>query len=311
MLKNNKLFLLYLILLTLPSCTTVEVAANLGKKVLPIIKEKQEKTIIKPIYKVGNPYDVNGIKYFPKKSLSYNKTGIASWYGPKFHGKLTANGETFNQYAMTAAHKTLPMPSVVKVTNLKNNKFIIVRINDRGPFVNDRIIDLSSKAADEISLKNDGTGPVRVELLKSESILLEKLAKKGEFPEIKDLKKYNFPPINKPKNVDVKILNLNDKKIDQKQLKLEKKIKILELYEKKYKIWVQIASFSNSKSAKTLLKKFNDIKNINVYKAKVKGANFFRVRVGPYLSAEKAYSMYKYLIQKQMQGTRIVVEEKL
>ena len=134
------------------SCTSgVEVAANLGKKYL--IPNEKRAPIAKPLYKIGNKYNVKGKFYFPKKDLTYNKTGIASWYGPKFHGKLTANGEIYNQYALTAAHKTLPLPSAVKVINLQNNKSIILRINDRGPFVNDRIIDLSSKAADILDLK--------------------------------------------------------------------------------------------------------------------------------------------------------------
>ena len=96
---------------------------------------------------------------------SYYEIGIASWYGPKFDGKLTANGEIFNQYDVTAAHKTLPLPSLVKVTNLENNRSIILRINDRGPFVGDRIIDLSYKSAQILGVVKKGTAEVSVELL--------------------------------------------------------------------------------------------------------------------------------------------------
>ncbi len=124
-------------------------AANLGKKVF---FKKDELSKSNSIYKIGNPYVVDGKRYYPKKDLNYDEKGIASWYGPKFHGKLTANGEIFNQYKLTAAHKTLPIPSAVKVTNLKNNKSLIVRINDRGPFVNDRIIDLSYQSAKKLKL---------------------------------------------------------------------------------------------------------------------------------------------------------------
>ena len=148
----------------LSSCTSVELAANLGKKVF-VKKDQLEKS--NGIYKIGNPYVVDGKRYYPKKNLNYDEKGIASWYGPKFHGKLTANGEIFNQYKLTAAHKTLPIPSAVKVTNLKNNKSLIVRINDRGPFVNDRIIDLSYQSAKELKLLEAGTGFVRVQLLRS------------------------------------------------------------------------------------------------------------------------------------------------
>ena len=99
-------------------CTSsIEVAATLGKKYL--LPKDNKKIHSVPIYKIGNKYEVKGKFYYPKKNMFYNETGIASWYGPKFHGKLTANGEIYNQDALTAAHKTLPLPSAVKVTNLK------------------------------------------------------------------------------------------------------------------------------------------------------------------------------------------------
>jgi rare lipoprotein A len=113
--------------------------------------------------KIGRPYTVSGKTYVPARDDSYNRVGTASWYGPNFHGKKTANGEVFDQNAMTAAHPTLPLPSVVRVTNLDNGKQILVRINDRGPFVDDRMIDLSKRAATELGYKSKGTAKVRVE----------------------------------------------------------------------------------------------------------------------------------------------------
>ena len=86
-------------------------------------------------YKIGEPYQINGNWYYPKEDSNYNEVGIASWYGPKFHNKLTANGEIFDQDKISAAHKTLPLPSIVKVTNLNTQKFLFIRVNDRGPFV--------------------------------------------------------------------------------------------------------------------------------------------------------------------------------
>lgn len=97
---------------------------------------------------------------------SFEQTGIASWYGPNFHGKLTANGERFNTYSLTAAHKTLPLGSVVKVISQKNGKEVIVRINDRGPYAKDRIIDLSKAAAVQLDFIKTGTAPVKIILLK-------------------------------------------------------------------------------------------------------------------------------------------------
>lgn len=117
------------------------------------------------IYKVGNPYKVGGVWYYPAVDPGYDETGVASWYGPKFHGKRTANGEMFDQHAITAAHKTLPLPSWVEVTNLKNNKTLIVRVNDRGPYAHNRILDLSRAAANELGFLNAGTTPVRVRVV--------------------------------------------------------------------------------------------------------------------------------------------------
>ncbi len=117
--------------------------------------------------KGNNPfYEVYGERYYVLSSnQGYNEKGVASWYGKKFHGKLTSNGETYNMYDMTAAHKTLPLPSTVKVTNLRNGRSVIVRVNDRGPFVDDRIIDMSYAAAQKLDMVQSGTTKVRVETI--------------------------------------------------------------------------------------------------------------------------------------------------
>lgn len=128
-------------------------------------------------YKVGKPYKINRVRYYPKAFKTYNKNGLASWYGPRFHGKVTANGETFNQRRLTAAHNTLPLPSLVKVTNLNNKKSIIVRVNDRGPFAlnkRGRIIDLSERAAELLGMKEKGVARVNVKLLPSATAKLHK-----------------------------------------------------------------------------------------------------------------------------------------
>ena len=112
------------------------------------------------------PYVIRGIKYYPTTvSVGDRFKGNASWYGPDFHGKLTSNGERYNMYDMTAAHKTLPMNTIVKVTNRRNGLSTVVRINDRGPFVSTRIIDLSKTAASKINMIGAGTAPVSIEVL--------------------------------------------------------------------------------------------------------------------------------------------------
>lgn len=118
-----------------------------------------------PVYKVGTPYQIAGIWYYPHEDDLYDATGIASWYGANFHGQATANGEVFDRNAVSAAHPTLPMPINVRVTNLENGRSLVVRVNDRGPYVNGRIIDLSERAADLLGFRTQGTARVRVTYL--------------------------------------------------------------------------------------------------------------------------------------------------
>jgi rare lipoprotein A len=116
--------------------------------------------------KIGNPYLIDGQRYTPQNSSKgHVEEGIASWYGDDFHGKATANGECYNMYAFTAAHRTLPLPTVVRVTNMENNKSVVVKVNDRGPFARGRIIDLSYAAAQSIGMVGKGTAPVRIEAI--------------------------------------------------------------------------------------------------------------------------------------------------
>ena len=114
-------------------------------------------------YRVGKPYSVAGHTYTPQDDREYRAEGLASWYGDDFHGRLTANGEIFDMNAISAAHPTLPMPSYVRVTNLANRRSIIVRVNDRGPYHGDRVIDLSHKTAELLGFKGNGVARVRVE----------------------------------------------------------------------------------------------------------------------------------------------------
>lgn len=120
-------------------------------------------------YKVGNPYQVSGVWYYPKEDYNYKEIGVSSWYGPDFHNGITANGELYDMHGLTAAHRTLPLPSVVRVTNLQNGRSLVLRVNDRGPFVNDRIIDVSMRAAQLLGFKDQGTTQVQVEILPEES----------------------------------------------------------------------------------------------------------------------------------------------
>lgn len=152
-------------------------------------------------FKVGKPYQVEGQWYYPGVDLSYNERGVASWYGPNFHGKRTANGETFDMSLISAAHKTLPLPSVVRVTNLENGRSLVIRVNDRGPFVRGRIIDLSRHAAELLGFTAKGTAMVQVRLLPEESrrAALEAGATK------RDMLAFGPPPPNASPSIPVTV----------------------------------------------------------------------------------------------------------
>lgn len=117
------------------------------------------------VYKVGAPYSVNGQVYRPREAPGYARAGVASWYGELFHGRRTANGEIYDMEALTAAHPTLPLPSYVRVTNPRSGRQLVLRVNDRGPYANDREIDLSWAAATLLEIARPGTGLVQVEYL--------------------------------------------------------------------------------------------------------------------------------------------------
>lgn len=148
------------------ACAVLAGCASTGEKREAAVAQD---SIINPTRtRAGNPpvYEVRGERYYVQNSSTdYRERGVASWYGEDFHGRSTANGETYNMYALTAAHKTLPIPTWVEVTNLANGRRVIVKVNDRGPFVRDRIIDLSYAAANELDMIKAGTARVEVRAL--------------------------------------------------------------------------------------------------------------------------------------------------
>jgi rare lipoprotein A len=140
-------------------------------------------------YQVGAPYVVGGRTYVPQENPNYRAEGLASWYGEDFHGRLTANGEVYDMHGISAAHPTLPMPCYVRVTNLGNRRSLIVRVNDRGPYHSDRVIDLSAKAARLLDFHGDGLARVRVEYVapaplegSDDNVLLATLREGGPAP---------------------------------------------------------------------------------------------------------------------------------
>ena len=172
--KLHRLLLLPLALglLALAGCSTANLAVHLAKSITGETTPPAGSPETRPLppgardyYKLGSPYQIQGEWYYPSYDPRYDRTGIASWYGPKFHGRPTANGERFDMNEVSAAHPTLPLPSRVRVTNLENGRQLVVRVNDRGPFIDGRLIDLSRRGAQLLGFHRKGLARVRVEYL--------------------------------------------------------------------------------------------------------------------------------------------------
>jgi len=205
----SKTFIALMSLMILNAC--VSVAGPGGSN-----KERSASSGINPHYKIGNPYEIVGDGwYYPAVDENYSEIGIASWYGPNFNGKPTANGELFDKNALTAAHRTLPLPSIVEVENLDNGKVILVRVNDRGPFAKNRIIDLSEASAKKLGFINNGTARVRVRFVRKARLELA-LLKLNDRKGIKALEKelsYRKGDKFAKQNVSQEIINSRDPKI--------------------------------------------------------------------------------------------------
>lgn len=210
------------------------------------------------------PYVIRGIKYYPSVvSVGDKFQGRASWYGPTFHGKHTSNGEIYNMHDMTAAHKTLPMNTIVKVTNQTNGKTIVVRINDRGPFVDNRIIDLSKKGASLIDMIGVGTAPVSLEILGFET------KGKKSIPSKKELEK--LPQKEFVGEFALQIASFS---------KIEGAMKMQEMHDKTdgYKTIIKDVETDNGRIFKVWLKGFKSEEEARDYKAQGHFKNAFIVK---------------------------------
>ena len=291
-------------------CTTFEVAVDLVKK----YNRGSGDVIAEPRYKIGNPYEVKGIWYYPERNLNYDETGIASWYGDQFAGKLTANGEIFDPEIVSAAHKTLPMPSAVRVINLENGRSLVVRINDRGPFVLGRIIDLSREAARLLGFKNQGIARVRVQILSDESLRLEREAKKGSFPLFG-----NQSAVPKPQTsaATVPAVSLNSNAKRKKKVETVSAIdlissnrttEVIELNPVDTSIYIQIGAFDELGNAEVVFARVRNIGNTEISNFDDDGRLIHRVRMGPFNDVQKADEALNQVIGSGYRGAKIVLD---
>ena len=307
-------------MLVLSGCTTVELAAHYAKKMNLKTEGDQQSSgaVPQPRYKVGNPYEIDGIWYYPERDLSYDETGIASWYGDEFAGKPTANGEIFDPDIVSAAHKTLPMPSVVRVINLDNGRSLVVRINDRGPFVAGRIIDLSREAARLLGFQKQGIAKVRVQILAEESLRLERAAKDGEFPTIatRDEDKPNYNAAAVPsvsltsKDRSGAVIESGDQEtvsaIDL--ISASRSSEVIELPPVETRIWVQVGAFSQQSNADSVVARLQGVGDISISTIDSEGKVLHRVRLGPIDDVTAADATLDAVYSRGFNGAKIILE---
>ncbi len=267
------------------------------------------------VYKIGEPYQVNNIWYRPEENYKYREVGIASWYGPDFHKGVTANGETYNMHAMSAAHRTLPLPSIVKVTNLDNGKFVVVRVNDRGPFVNNRVIDLSKAAAERLDFIDKGTAKVKVEILADESKALKKRILKnggkvvGGAP-ITDEQAAQAvaaePVVLVPQEVVVEESAIAQSVTTVEPLYSPKKQKAVALSGNYY---IQAGAFSQQENALGVQNRLSSFGNVSIQNLDRQTGTIYRVRIGPFETGEQAVELMENIEKSGYSDIRLIQEK--
>lgn len=277
-------------------------------------------------YKVGNPYQIAGVWYYPAVDYDYDETGIASWYGPQFHAKTTANGEVFDMNEVSAAHKTLPLPTIVQVTNLENGRSLKVRINDRGPYAHGRIIDMSRRAAQLLGFEAQGTAKVRVTVLGDESraiavrlqgeamlastgspITVEKAPKPAVVTETLEAPGGSVAapgtasapvvkaqPLPEPPRQVAEAAPTNDVRQDKAS--------------EKTAIFVQAGAFSHYDNANRVKAMLHGIGPVQISTILVSGRDLFRVRVGPVAGVGEADRILEGVIKAGYPDARIVID---
>jgi rare lipoprotein A len=268
-------------------------------------------------YKIGKPYQIQGVWYYPAEDYKYEETGVASWYGPDFHGKYTANGEIFDQNEVTAAHRTLPMPCFVRVTNLENGRSLVVRVNDRGPFSHSRIIDLSRRAAQLLGIEQQGTAKVKVEIMAEESRALAfQLKSKTEEAQVAAAPRETVqaetlpPPGSREKATPIAATAPPPERPtvqppDAQQLE-NQPVPVVAV--KSTQMYIQAGAFSRYDNAHRLSASLSSIGHTSITQVVTKSGTLFRVRMGPVDNLDAADALLEKIISSGFPDARLVVD---
>ncbi|MEZ5756857.1 MAG: septal ring lytic transglycosylase RlpA family protein [Emcibacteraceae bacterium] len=265
-----------------------------------------------PGVKIGDPYKVAGKWYTPKEDPTYNEVGIASWYGEEFHAKRTANGEVYDMNSLTAAHTTLPMPSYVRVTNLENNRSLILRVNDRGPFVGNRLIDVSRRGAQLLGFEKRGTTRVRVE------------AVSGPDAPVQIARPVEQPPIQKQEVASVNVESLEVLEPLPSQSALSQPIQMQAVSsspapmqmaslspatDEQGDLYVQVGAYSQIGSASRVMTAVSQVGETVLESIVLNGRKLYRVRVGPLPSRTTADAALQQILKLGHNTAKVIFDE--
>jgi rare lipoprotein A len=284
----------------------------------------------KGTYKVGTPYQIDGVWYYPAEDWNYDETGIASWYGEQFHGRYTANGEVFDLNTVTAAHRTLPMPTIVQVTNLENGRTIQLRVNDRGPYARGRIIDLSRRSAQLLGFEGKGTAKVRVKILVPETIQAASLARRSggddkltasaEAPRAAPVVPVTSavlppppgaraaapPPIPAASQRFVAPPPLPQIASAAPPAPPSERVSVVAV--RATQIYIQAGAFTRQDNAQRAKSKLDPLGSVRVTGVRSQGLDLFRVRLGPIETVDEADRLLARVVDGGLTDARIVVE---
>ena len=310
-------------LFVLGACAETQLLVHTAKKLT------KNDTQSKGRYKVGNPYQIKGVWYYPKVDYHYTETGIASWYGPGFHGKKTANGEIYDQNALTAAHRTLPMPSLVQVTNLENGRSLRLTVNDRGPFAHGRIIDVSRRVSQLLGFHRQGTARVRVAILEQESRVLAQQARNGnllsragspirqdtKLPKATVASEGLAPPpggqvarVSQPAPVNGAPIRRSTRTERLTPQAAQPDGRVTNVAVTPSNMYVQVGAFTQYQNAHQAAARLARVNNVAVTSKIVNGREFFRVRAGPINSLDDADHLLDSVLRVGFSDARIIVD---